>query len=165
MSEILKVNEILEKIKKNSKDFSFKTKLQVIKQTKKYTSDRRPYFSLTFRDLTGELPNFNKWTNNEEEYKREMKAFEIGNIIEFNGRYKAKFGSIDISEPKKLNKSEFNLDDFSKPTSIDITSLVRILEDTILRRRYKKQIYRMPFFNISSSQLQIWKSGTYNWND
>ncbi|MBY8984893.1 MAG: HD domain-containing protein [Candidatus Lokiarchaeota archaeon] len=132
MSEILKVNEILQRIKENSKDFSFRTKLQVIKQTKKYTSDRRPYFSLTFRDQTGDLPNFNKWTNNEEEYKREKKTFEIGNIIEFTGRYKAKFGSIDISEPENLNKSEFNLDDFSKPTSIDITSLVKILEGTIL---------------------------------
>jgi 3'-5' exoribonuclease len=132
VSEILKVNEILEKVKKTSNDFSFKTKLQVIKHTKKFTSDGRPYFSITFRDLTGELPNFNKWTNNEEEYQQEIKKFEIGNIIEFTGRYKVKFGSIDISEPKKLNRSEFNYEDFTKPSYIDSESLMKKIKDTIL---------------------------------
>ncbi len=131
MSEILKVNEILEKIKEANKDFSFRAKLQVIRQTKKYTSDKRPYFSITFRDKTGELPNFNKWTNNEEEYQKEMIKFEVGNVIEFNGRYKSKFGSIDVSESKKLNKSEFNLNDFSEPISVDISTLVGKIEDTI----------------------------------
>ncbi len=147
MSEILKVNEILEKVKKASNDFSFKTKLQVIKHTKKFTSDGRPYFSLTFRDLTGELPNFNKWTNNEEEYQREMKKFELGNIIEFTGGYKVKFGSIDISEPKKLNRSEFNIEDFVKSIQLEKMVLFDKIESIIhsLKNVKLKELLEMVF--------------------
>lgn len=132
MSESLKINEILQKIKEAHNDFSFKTKLQVIKHTKKLTTAGKPYINITFRDLTGEIPNFIKWTNNEKEYQQVIKNFEIGNIIEFIGRYKVKFGSIDISEPKKLNKSEFNIDNFVKPPHIDKASLLKKIEDTIL---------------------------------
>ncbi|MHA2392004.1 MAG: HD domain-containing protein [Promethearchaeota archaeon] len=138
MSEILKANEILQKVKESRSDFSFKARLQVIKHIKKYTSDRRPYMSITFRDLTGEIPNFTKWTNNEEEFQREIENFKIGNIIEFAGRYKVKFGSIDISEPKRLNKSDFNLDDFSKPSHVDQATLLKKIEDTILNLQNAK---------------------------
>ncbi|MFX1456947.1 MAG: HD domain-containing protein [Promethearchaeota archaeon] len=125
------MKEILEKIEKANNDFSFTARLQVIRQVKKYTSNDRPYFNITFRDSTGELPNFNKWTNNEEEYRKEMNLFELGNVIEFNGRYKVKYNSVDVSEPRKLNDSEFNLDDFSFAKSIDINTMIRKVESTI----------------------------------
>lgn len=132
MSEILKANEILQKIREARNDFSFNTKLQVINHTKKHTKDGRPYFIITFRDLSGELSNFNKWTSNEEEYQQEIKKFEIGNIMEIDCMYKIKFGKIDITNYRKLEKSEFNLNNFVKQTKIDSVSLFRKIHQIIL---------------------------------
>lgn len=131
MSEYLKASEILQKLKEAHTNFSFKTKLQVIKRIKKYTKDRRPFISMVFRDLSGEVPNITKWTNSEEDYQQQIKKFEIGNIIEFTGRYKVEFSSFDIREPKKLNRSEYNIEDFVKSIQVEKTVLFKEIETII----------------------------------
>ena len=147
MSEYLKASEILQKLKEAHTNFSFKTKLQVIKNTKKHTRDGRPFISMTLRDQSGEVPNFTKWTNNEEEYQQEIKKFEIGNIIEFTGRYKVKYSSTDIIEPKILNESEYNIEEFAKSIQLEKTTLFDQIESVMhsLKNVKLKELLEMIF--------------------
>ena len=131
MSEFLKAKDILKKVKETRIDFNLKARLQVVKHIKKYTKAEKPYLSITFRDISGEIPNFTKWTNNEEEYQHEISRFEQGNVIEIAGTYKSKFGTIDIIAYRKLEKSEFNLDNFIKPSRIDSESLFNKIQEVI----------------------------------
>jgi 3'-5' exoribonuclease len=131
LSEHLTAEEILKKTKESRADFSFKAKLQVIKHIKKYTKNEKPYLSISFRDISGEIPNFTKWTNNEEEYQQEASRFEQGNIIEIAGTYKNKFGTVDINAYRKLDKSEFNLENFIKPSKIDSITLFDKIEEVV----------------------------------
>ncbi|MHA2128232.1 MAG: HD domain-containing protein [Promethearchaeota archaeon] len=132
MSELLKAKEILQKVKLAKTDLNFKSRLQVINHVKKYTRNERPYLNISFRDQSGELPNFVKWTNNEEEYQQEVKKFEIGNIIEIEGIYKIKFGTIDIKKYWVIDKAEVNLDEFVKPLEIDFEALFSKVQGVIV---------------------------------
>lgn len=131
MSEHLTVEEILKKTKETRTDFNFKAKLQVVNHIKKYTRKEKPYLSISFRDISGEIPDFIKWTNSEEEYQRESSNFELGNIIEIDATYKKNFRTVDISAYRKLEKSEFKLENFVKPSKIDSIALFEKIQEII----------------------------------
>lgn len=138
MSEYLKANEILQKVKKTQHDFDFRSKLQVIDQITKRTQNGRPYLVITLRDISNEIPNVKKWTRNEEEYIQDLKTFEVGNILELNATYNRKYNSAEIAYARKLDSNEFNVEDFVKFPEINVKILIENLYNIISKIQNNK---------------------------
>ena len=136
MSEYLKANEIIAKINEFQNDFTFKTKLQVSDQIISTTKYKNQYLTLSMRDITSELRKIKKWINEGEELDSLRELFDIGSILEIDGKYDKEYYSISINNARKLSSSEFNLEDYVKLPNINKEKLIEKLYETISKIKY-----------------------------
>ncbi len=130
MSEFLKANDIILKVKTSQSNFKFKTKLQVIERFQSTTKHGKPYIVVTLRDLTDEIRSVKKWIDNEEDLEAQSQKLAIGNILEIDGTYDINFGS-SINKSKVLKSDERKLDDFVKQPDLDKETLINVIFEVI----------------------------------
>ena len=148
--EYLTISDIISQAKRSQRDFQFNSKLQVIDKSISYTSSRKPYLILRMRDITGDLSNIKKWTENEDELNLYDKLFNIGNIIELNGQYQSSWNSIVINTAKKLNKNQINLEEFVVSPISNQERLIEKLNETLskINNKFLKVLLKNIFGNI-----------------
>lgn len=138
MDDYLTAKDVLLKAKKNSNDFNFKSKLQVINLIEKKTKDGNPFLVVGLRDITDEILNIKKWFSNKEEFEIHKKNLEVGNIIEITGKFDKNWGNVIIEDLKKIHAGEFNLKDFVNAPDLDKDALFDIISKTILKIKNEK---------------------------
>lgn len=131
MSEFLKVNELLTKIKELKTDFYFKSRLQITDQIISTTKQGKPYLIFSMRDNTKEIRNVRKWINESEKLDHLCDFYDIGSIFEIGGKFDKKYNSISINSAKKLSSNEFSLKDYVKLPDINVEDLNKCLFETI----------------------------------
>jgi len=77
------------------------------------------------------LQNIKKWISDENELTNQKKKYEIGNVLEIDGKYESKYTSISIINEKLLRSNEFDINDFLELPNINKQELIQDLEDTI----------------------------------
>jgi len=95
----------------------------------------KPYLILTLRDVTNNLRNVKKWLSDEKELEDQRKLFEIGNILEIDGKFEVNYKSVIIDNARILSSNEFNLDEFVILPKIDERELLKCLDETISKIR------------------------------
>ncbi len=148
--EYLTISDIISQAKRSQRDFQFNSKLQVIDKSISYTKDKKPYLILRMRDITGELSKIKKWTENEDELNLYDNLFDIGNIIELNGQYQSNWNSIVINTAKKLNKNQFNLEEFVVSPISNQERLIEKLNETLskINNKFLKELLENIFGDI-----------------
>lgn len=148
--EFLNVSEIIGKAERSNKDFQFESKLQVIDKLISYTRNKRPYFVLRLRDITGEIPNCRKWTNDDDEFNFYNDLFDVGNIIKINGQYQCQWNSIIIDRVSILEENDFNLEEFVLFPIEDQERLIEKFNEIIsqIKNNFLKNLLIEIFSNI-----------------
>ncbi|MHA1272861.1 MAG: HD domain-containing protein [Promethearchaeota archaeon] len=150
MNDYLKAKDILEKGRKASEDFSYKSKLQVLKVDIKRTRSDRPYLEMTLGDITGKVYKFRKWCENDDDLKRNLKIFQIGNIIEFEGKFQNEYKSTVIKIARKLSDDEFEIEEFLPNINDKAEALIKELNDTI--SKIKNPFYKRLLESIFNDE-------------
>lgn len=138
MNTFLKAEQIVEKIKKTSISFQFKSRMQVIDQSVATTKTGNPYLVISFRDITDTLRNVKRWLNDERELEAQQKIFEIGKILEIDCEFDKKYSSITVRDATILSLNEYNLEDFVAFPIIDENDLIEYVFETISNIRNSK---------------------------
>lgn len=138
MNDFLKAEQIIERIKKDSNSFQFKSKLQVIDQSVSITKTGNPYIIVSLRDITDTLRNVKRWFNDENELDVQQKIFEIGKILEIECEYDKKYSSITVRDVKILTPNEYDLEDYVASPRINENELIEYLFETISNIRNDK---------------------------
>lgn len=138
MNDFLKAEQIIERIKKESLSFQFKSILQVIDQSVSITKTGNPYIIVSLRDITDTLRNVKRWLNDEKELVAQQKIFEIGKILEIKCEYDKKYSSITVRDVKILPPNEYDLEDFVASPRINENDLIEYLFETISNIRNDK---------------------------
>ncbi|KKL75909.1 hypothetical protein LCGC14_2050200 [marine sediment metagenome] len=73
MNGFLKAEQIIERVKKESDSFQFKSKMQVIDQSVATTKMGNPYIIVSMRDITDTLRNLRRWLNDEKQLEIQQK--------------------------------------------------------------------------------------------
>lgn len=146
MSEYLTSDGILRKAKESKIDFLFKTKLQVVEQIVANTRAGNPYLKLVLRDNYSEIRNVTKWINDDEDLIRQRTLFEIGNVLEIQGKYDKRFGP-NITNARVLTPEEFKIEDFTETSSVNNNELVKVLFEIIssIHNKKLKELLEMIF--------------------
>ncbi|MHA1293480.1 MAG: HD domain-containing protein [Promethearchaeota archaeon] len=137
--ETLKAEDIFSKVKNATDDFYFKSTLQITGVEIRQTKQGNPYFVINLRDKTQEL-KVKKFVNleNGENFEDLRKILDIGNIIEFTGKFQKNWNSIQINKVNKLNAGEYALDDFFLPSTINVNKLINVMDTTISKIKDEK---------------------------
>lgn len=139
MVKLYKANEI-QKLKVSPNINQFKSKLQVISQNEAVSSRSTKYLRMRLRDNTGEI-EINAFPEKYNVDINKLKIFfEIGNILDISISMTRRQNVIylNIDDYTVLSDDQFDLNDFIKPISLDVDSLIEKLLDTISNIKDKK---------------------------
>ncbi|MGV9200709.1 MAG: HD domain-containing protein [Promethearchaeia archaeon] len=83
------------------------------------------------RDKYNTLTNFRKWIEDEEKLQKFLDWLRIGDVFEFEGTYSIAYNSSIISEIRKVEPEEYNLEDFGPVPQNELGELRQTLFEVI----------------------------------
>ncbi len=161
-SDFLTADEILKRGKLSETNFSFKSKLMVIRQEQRTDRNLKPYLQLKLQDITGKIETAKRWFINEEIFLKDRFELDIGNVIELTGEYQPGYSSVTIQDYKSLEENKYKIEDFKKVIEVNKEDLINKLESTInsiknpfykelLEKIFNDKVIRNKFIILPSS--------------
>ena len=147
MSKFLKASEIINKSSESLDNFQFFSKMQVFNQTISTTRYGKPYFVISMRDITGNIPNIRKWLDNEDDLEKYREILKIGNVVEITGEFNKEYKNVVITDTKVIDSNDFELNEFVDLPFIDEDLIIKQLFDTIskIHNKYLKKLIENIF--------------------